>query len=70
MQYLLLFLLLPNLVVSNEKQLRQDLFTNYSTSIIPKYDHSEPINVEMGMAIQTLEEFNQKVENIKLPFYL
>ena len=56
--------------VIDEKQLRADLFNNYSKDIIPKQDHSSPINVEMGIAIQTLEEFNQKVENIKLNIWL
>ena len=68
--FVLFFFQKSSASVIDETRLRKDLFNNYSKDIIPKDDHSSPINVEMGIAIQTLEEFNQKVENIKLNIWL
>ena len=57
-------------ITSNfEKKLRNDLFTNYSKEIIP-YNKNKPLDVEMGLAVQTLEEFNQKVETIELNMWI
>ena len=53
-----------------EKQLRQDLFENYSLDVRPVANISKPIKVEMGIAIKNLEEFNQKIESIKLNIWL
>lgn len=53
-----------------EKTLRQDLFQNYSSDVRPVLNNSEPVKIEMGIAIKNLEEFNQKIESIKLNIWL
>jgi hypothetical protein len=56
-----------------EKNLRNDLFSNNSVDenfIIPREDLQTPLNVEMGIVVQTLEEFNQKVETIQLNLWV
>ncbi len=55
---------------NNELLLRNDLFKNYSSNIRPVINDSLPINVEMGIGIKNLEEFNQKIESIKLNIWL
>ena len=49
-----------------EYNLRRELFVNYEKESRPIYNISKPIEVDMGLAIQTLEQFNQKTETIKL----
>ena len=49
-----------------EVDLREYLFSNYEKESRPTIDINKPVNVEMGLAIQTLEQFNQKTETIKL----
>lgn len=49
-----------------EYNLRRDLFHNYEKDSRPIYDINKPVDVDMGLAIQTLEQFNQKTETIKL----
>ena len=58
--FLLLFLLQINNVYSsnNELQLRNELFNNYSKNIRPLKDSSDKINIQMGIGIKNLEEFN------------
>ena len=58
--------------VNYEKDLRQHLFQNQSLDnfIIPRVNLQTPLNVDMGIAVQTLEEFNQKVETIELNLWL
>ena len=70
--FLLLFLLQINNVYSsnNELQLRNELFNNYSKNIRPLKDSSDKINIQMGIGIKNLEEFNQKIEAIKLNIWL
>ena len=66
--YLFNFFLLV-LSSNYENNLRKNLFTNYSTDIIPKtINHA--LDVEIGLAVQTLEEFNQKVEAIELNIWV
>lgn len=55
-----------NCYANQEKVLRQHLFQNYSKDMIPVANSNQPLNIETGIAIQNLEEFNQKVETIKL----
>uniref|UniRef100_A0A6C0EHZ4 Neurotransmitter-gated ion-channel ligand-binding domain-containing protein n=1 Tax=viral metagenome TaxID=1070528 RepID=A0A6C0EHZ4_9ZZZZ len=50
----------------NEVNLRSHLFDNYQKDTRPVKNVSHPLNVDMGLAIQTLEQFNQKTETIKL----
>jgi hypothetical protein len=66
--YLFNFFLLV-LSSNYENNLRKNLFTNYSTDIIPKTSN-HPLDVEIGLAVQTLEEFNQKVEAIELNIWV
>ena len=49
-----------------EVNLRRHLFDNYQKDTRPVKNVSKPIIVDMGLAIQTLEQFNQKTETIKL----
>ena len=49
-----------------EVNLRSHLFDNYQKDTRPVKNVSQPVNVDMGLAIQTLEQFNQKTETIKL----
>ena len=49
-----------------EVDLRDYLFSNYEKESRPIKDINKPVDVEMGLAIQTLEQFNQKTETIKL----
>jgi len=66
-------LLLLSLQESNyERNLRNYLFNNNSLDnfIIPRQNLEKPLNVDMGIAVQTLEEFNQKVETIELNLWL
>lgn len=52
---------------SNEEyELRKMLFDNYEKESRPIYNINKPVVVDMGLAIQTLEQFNQKTETIKL----
>lgn len=50
----------------NEINLRNYLFDNYQKDARPIKNDTEPVIVDMGLAIQTLEQFNQKTETIKL----
>jgi hypothetical protein len=67
-----ILLLLTSQEVNYEKNLRNDLFNNQSLDnfIIPRNNLSNALNVDMGIAVQTLEEFNQKVETIELNIWL
>ena len=49
-----------------ETALRSYLFDNYDKNSRPIRNIDDTLNVEMGLAIQTLEQFNQKTETIKL----
>lgn len=65
-------LLLINNVNSSslEISLREDLFTNHSKYVRPVKNRNDKINITMGMAVETLEEFNQKEESIMLNIWL
>ena len=54
------------LASQEEVDLRDYLFSNYEKESRPIKDINKPVDVEMGLAIQTLEQFNQKTETIKL----
>jgi hypothetical protein len=64
-----LFLVSLSITSDYENKLRKKIFNNYSNDIIPKINNN-PLNVEMGLAVQTLEEFNQKVESIELNIWV
>ena len=70
--YFLFLLSNINLVFcsNNELILRNDIFNNYSSSIRPLLNSSNKIKIEMGIGIKNLEEFNQKVETVKLNLWL
>ena len=73
MYLLWLLTLIPSITGSNEEQfLRNHLFnnTNYDNKIRPVLNSSAPIFINMGLAVQNLEEFNQMEENIKLNIWL
>ena len=70
MKFIFLLLLGLSKSQNNELTLRNNLFTNYSSAIRPIKNSSNPINVEMGIGIKNLEEFNQKLESIKLNIWL
>ena len=65
-------LLFSSLGENYERSLRNDLFNNDSLDnfIIPRQNLYTPLDVDMGIAVQTLEEFNQKVETIELNLWL
>lgn len=65
-------LLFSSLGENYERSLRNDLFNNDSLDnfIIPRQNIYTPLDVDMGIAVQTLEEFNQKVETIELNLWL
>lgn len=55
---------------NNELLLRNDIFNNYSNAIRPLLNSSEKMKIQMGIGIKNLEEFNQKVETVKLNLWL
>ena len=69
---ILSLLLLPFLGngAQEERVLRHDLFNDYNKNVRPVVEYQDPVNLYMGMAIQTLESFNQKEEMIKLNVWL
>ena len=67
-----ILILLSSKSTNDERRLRNYLFNNQSLDnfIIPRENLNIPLNVDMGIAVQTLEEFNQKVETIELNLWL
>ena len=61
-------LLLPLLVHSNqeEKYLLDNIFTDYNVRVRPVYNYSEPVEVQLGLGVKTIESFNQMEETISL----
>lgn len=53
-----------------ERELRYELFRDYNKNIRPVIEYQDAIQLHMGIAIQTLESFNQKEEMIKLNVWL
>ena len=74
MKYLLnaFFLLISCLSFDNtvgnqeETQLRNTLFSNYNPKVRPVRDISSELTVEMGLALQNIEKFDQMQESITL----
>ena len=74
MKYLInaFFLLISCLSFDNtvgnqeETQLRNTLFSNYNPKVRPVQDISSDLTVEMGLALQNIEKFDQMQESITL----
>ena len=74
MKYLInaFFLLISCLSFDNtvgnqeETQLRNTLFSNYNPKVRPVRDISSELTVEMGLALQNIEKFDQMQESITL----
>ena len=49
-----------------ETQLRNTLFSNYNPKVRPVRDISSDLTVEMGLALQNIERFDQMQESITL----
>jgi len=70
--YILSLLSLPFLgqCALEERVLRNDLFADYNKNVRPVIEYNKSVDLHMGIAIQTLESFNQKEEMIKLNVWL
>ena len=70
--YILSLLSLPFIgnCALEERILRDELFNNYNKNIRPVVEYNKSIDLTMGIAIQTLESFNQKEEMIRLNVWL
>lgn len=68
----LLLLLLGYLCQASveESLLRSHLFQNYDNKVRPVKNDSIPLLINMGLAVQNLEEFNQMEESLKLNIWL
>ena len=53
-----------------EKELSNYLFENYDKTTRPIKNYDEPVIVEMGLGVQTLESFNQKEESLALNIWV
>ena len=53
-----------------EKELSNYLFENYVKTTRPIKKYEEPVIVEMGLGVQTLESFNQKEESLALNIWV
>ena len=53
-----------------EKQLLNYVFEDYDKTTRPIKDYQEPVIVEMGLGVQTLESFNQMEESLALNIWL
>lgn len=71
-KYILLLLL--KIFICNasvdESELRTHLFNNYDNKVRPVKNSSQPLLINMGLAVQNLEEFNQMEESLKLNIWL
>ena len=71
MIYLLLFSLLGNSFANKEeKNLLEYVFDGYDKTTRPIKNYKEPVIVEMGLGVQTLESFNQMEESLALNIWL
>ena len=68
----LLSLLTQNSIASyEEKKLRNYLFNNgYNKNVRPIRNFSHPIEIQQGIAVQTLESFDQMDESISLNLWI
>ena len=53
-----------------EKELSDYLFEDYDKTTRPIKNYNEPVLVEMGLGVQTLESFNQKEESLALNIWV
>lgn len=71
---ILIFLLFTLLNYGNankeEKELMNHLFQDYDKTIRPIKNYNDPVIVEMGLGVQTLESFNQKEESLALNIWV
>ena len=69
---LLLSICALTLANPQEKKLRDYLFREraYSPNIRPVYNYSQPLEVQQGVAVQTLESFDQIVESLSLNLWI
>ena len=67
---MLKFLLIPLILSNQELDLRNDIFSDYSKYVRPVQNNSDIIDVEIGLAIQNLENFDQMKENIALNVWM
>ena len=70
MNIILQFLTLLSISSPQENQLRTHLFKDYHSEIRPVRNYSKTLNVEQGLAVQTLESFNQIDETLSLNLWL
>ena len=71
MIYLLLLCLVGNSFANKEeKDLLEYVFDGYDKTTRPIKDYEEPVIVEMGLGVQTLESFNQMEESLALNIWL
>ena len=64
---LLSFIFIINVNGNNEeKYLFDNLFVDYNTNVRPVINYSEPLEVQLGLGVQTIEGFNQMEETITL----
>ena len=70
--FLLTFLNLFNLSYSlnEETNLRNDLMNGYNKYVRPVNNYNDMLNVNMGLAVQNLEEFNQIKETMDLNIWV
>ena len=66
----LLSLLSPIYSSNIEYKLRDDLFTNYSKFVRPIENIENSLELQLGLAIQNLEEFDQIKETISLNIWV
>jgi len=65
------FLLFTNVYCSEEESiLRSSLFNQYNKFVRPVSNFTEPINVEIGLAVQNIESFDQIQETMQLNIWL
>jgi hypothetical protein len=68
---LILLLLLGSCYANKEEnELLTNIFKNYDKTTRPIKNYEEPVIVEMGLGVQTLESFNQMEESLALNIWL
>ena len=69
--FLFLFLFIGSCYANqDEKKLLTNIFENYDKTTRPIKNYKEPVIVEMGLGVQTLESFNQMEESLALNIWL
>ena len=54
----------------DEKLLRDHIYQDYNKYVIPVLNHTDIVDVRMGIGVQNLESFNQKEEAIDINLWL